>query len=173
MLFGSGPPDCRLQNTSTDGFIKMAILLVWRLCARGVLPTNPDAPFSKKWATSSCSLLLTQAACSFQRWPTLPVLLPRHTEPTHLPFTNHPWGITWQQFWAAYSATIEQLIPAQYLIVAVVSSRPQNIKDRVCRTDIPSTQRDNPSHYIETGDNIMSPQIFPWRWAWPLRWPPS
>jgi hypothetical protein len=28
MLFGSGPPDCRLQNTSTDGFIKMAILLV-------------------------------------------------------------------------------------------------------------------------------------------------
>jgi hypothetical protein len=149
----------RLQNTDTDNFVKMAILLARRLCARGYSLKNLLPVFQKaneRLLLHDPRRLLTQQAT--------PLPDTTHTKsesPLIFHLLHHPRGNTRQQLRAAYAKTVEPLIPEQPLIVAV--SRPKNIKDRVCRTKLADIQGANPSDYFEPGDDTMSPQILPWR----------
>jgi hypothetical protein len=147
----------RLQNTDDSHFLKMAKLLARRLCARGysfqtLLPVFKQA--GERLAKSD---------------PRLPQI-PRDERPCdattaqkaiifHL--LHHPRGITRQQVRAAYSEIVGPLMPDRNLVIAV--SRPPNIKDRVCRTRLPDIIGDNPSDYLITGDDTVSPQILPRR----------
>jgi hypothetical protein len=146
----------QLQNTKTTDFTKMAVLLAQRLCARGyslkmLLPAFRKA--SERLAKSDPRLQLFSN-----------VEKPTETKsenPLMFHLKHHPRGISRQQVRAAYKETIAPLIPARNLIVAI--SRPKNIKDRVCQTRLPDIPGENPSDYIQTGDDTVSPQILPRR----------
>jgi hypothetical protein len=147
----------RLQNTATNDYHRMAILLARRLCARGY-SLHTLLPYFQKAAT--------RLLASDPRRILDPTNLPQIENDTedkpmifHLP--HHPRGITRQQVRDAYSATLGPLIPERRLLIAV--SRPKNIRDRVCRTRLSDIPGDNPSDFIIPGDDTMSPQILPRR----------
>jgi hypothetical protein len=151
----------RLQNTRTDDFVKMSLLLGKRLCARGY-SLHTLLPIFKK--ASEKLLLLTQYQILYRT----PLLEPPPADttvdedkPLIFHIEHHPRGITRQQICAAYSETIGPLITDRNLIIAV--SRPKNIRDRVCSTRLYDIPGDNPSDHIDTGDNTRSPQILPRR----------
>jgi hypothetical protein len=68
---------------------------------------------------------------------------------------HHPRGVTRQQVRAAYSEFMEPILSDRSLIIAV--SRPKNINDRVCHTRLPDIKGENPSDFIPTGDDTVSP----------------
>jgi hypothetical protein len=151
----------RLQNTNTDDFVKMSLLLGKRLCARGYSLATLLPIFKK---ASEKLLLLTRYQILYRT----PLLEPPPADttvdedkPLIFHIEHHPRGITRQQIRAAYSETIGPLITDRKLIIAV--SRPKNIRDRVCSTRLHDIPGDNPSDHIDTGDNTRSPQILPRR----------
>jgi hypothetical protein len=147
----------RLQNTDTRDFNQMAILLARRLCARGY-SLHTLLPYFQKAATR---LLAADPRIILE-----PTAMPQtdsndEDKPMIFHLPHHPRGITRLQVREAYSATLGPLIPERRLLIAV--SRPKNIRDRVCRTRLPDLPGTNPSDFIITGDDTMSPQILPQR----------
>jgi hypothetical protein len=141
----------RLQNTSDADYIKMAVLLARRLCARGYSLTMLMPAFQK------ASNRLTK---SDPRHRLLPQNEPnpddtKSQNPLIFHLKHHPRGVTRQQVRTAYSEFMEPIISDRNLIIAV--SRPKNIKDRVCHTQLPDIPGENPSDFIPTGDDTVSP----------------
>jgi hypothetical protein len=149
----------RLQNTDTENFVQMAILLARRLCARGYSLKNLLPVFQKAnerlLKHDPRRLLIPRVT------PPPDANQPEEESPLIFHLLHHPRGVSRQQVRAAYAETVEPLIPERPLIVAV--SRPKNIKDRVCRTRLDDIPGANPSDYFEPGDDTVSPQILPWR----------
>jgi hypothetical protein len=148
----------RLRNTDTMDFLKMAKLLARRLISRGYSLESIKPVFQRAHAR----LLQSDPRESRTPAPT-DSLTTDDPSPKPLIFhlKYHPRGISRQQVRTAYSETLESLMPERRLLVAV--SRPKNLKDRVCSTILRHKEGDNPSDYIDTGDNTRSPQILPRR----------
>jgi hypothetical protein len=149
----------RLQNTDTKDFIRMSVLLARRLCSRGyslstLLPTFQKA--TDRILASNPRRVLHRVMTNEP-----PADNTTSTNPLIFHLLYHPRGITRQQIRQVYNDTVGPLMPTRRLLVAV--SRPKNIRDRVCRTQLSDIPNDNPSDYITTGDNTSSPQILPRR----------
>ena len=147
----------RLQNTETANYVKMAILLARRLCARGYSMKNLLPVFQK----ASERLLRSDPCRNLTPRNEAPADATPSPSPLIFHLQHHPRGVSRQQVRKAYSKFIEPLIPERSLIVAVL--RPKNIRDRVCRTRLLDIPGENPSDYIQTGDDTVSPQILPRR----------
>jgi hypothetical protein len=148
----------RMQNTADANFTKMVILLARRLRARG---------YSMKTLLPVFQKAGNQLLSSNPRRPALtrPETGVTDATPVENPLIfhlkHHPRGVTRQQVRQAYSEFIAPILPDRPLVIAV--SRPKNIRDQVCRTRLQDVPGDNPSDYIESGDDTMSPQILPRR----------
>ena len=148
----------RLRNTDTKDFIEMAKLLARRLIKRGYSLESIKPVFQRAHAR-----LLQSDPREYRNPATTDSLTTDNPSPKPLIFhlKYHPRGISRQQVRTVYAETLEYLMPERRLLIAV--SRPKNLKDRVCSTMLPHKEGDNPSDYIDTGDNTRSPQILPRR----------
>jgi hypothetical protein len=146
----------QLQNTDTQDFIWMSILLAWRLlCARGY-PLKTLLPIFEK---ASDQLLASDPWKILHRVSQneLPSDTTSSTNPLIFHLLYHPRGLTHQQVRQVYADTVGHLVPERRFLVA--GSRPKNIQDQVCRTRLTNISSNNPLDYITTGDNTTSPQI--------------
>jgi hypothetical protein len=148
----------RIRNTDTSDFIEMAKLLAQRLIARGFSLETLKPVFQR------ATLRLAKSDPRVKNNRDVLEVAAESTEtaePIIFHLRHHPRGITRQQVRTAYNEILQPFLTERRLLIAV--SRPKNLKDRICSTVLPRNNGDNPSDYIDTGDNNRSPQILPRR----------